>query len=234
MTAASAVPSRAQRRRVGVLLSGRGSNMRTLHAATLSADFPAEIVCIVSNKADAGGLAYAAEQGIPAVAIDHRAFSDRESFDRALDAALREHGVDLVALAGFMRIFSPWFPGAWDGRMINIHPSLLPNYKGLHTHARALADGVRIAGCTVHFVTAELDAGPIIAQAAVPVTPDDTPDSLSARVLTAEHVLYPHALRLVASGAARLVGGRVEVEATDHDAAAPPLVVPPLRDSVRA
>lgn len=226
MTAAS--PSPNARRRVGVLLSGRGSNMRALHAATLRPDFPAEIVAVVSNKAEAGGLAFAAEKGIPTAAVDHRAFADRESFDRAVDAELARQGVELIALAGFMRIFSPWFPARWSGRMINIHPSLLPNYKGLHTHARALADGVRIAGCTVHFVTADLDAGPIIAQAAVPVVPGDTPDSLAARVLVAEHQLYPHALRLVAGGGARLEGETVAFDAAVAHGGEDRMIVPPL------
>ncbi|WP_075217438.1 phosphoribosylglycinamide formyltransferase [Mongoliimonas terrestris] len=221
-------PSTSGRRRVGVLLSGRGSNMRALHAATLTPGFPAEIVAVVSNRADAGGLAFAAEAGIATATVDHRAFADRESFDRAVDAELARQGVELITLAGFMRIFSPWFPARWNGRMINIHPSLLPNYKGLHTHARALADGVRIAGCTVHYVTADLDAGPIIAQAAVPVLPGDTPDSLAARVLVAEHRLYPHALRLVAGGAAWLEGETVAYDPAVAHADAERMIVPPL------
>lgn len=195
--------------RVGVLISGRGSNMAALVEAAAATDYPAEIVGVVSNKADAGGLAYAAARGIPTAVVDHKAYPDRESFDRAVDAALEGFGVEFIALAGFMRIFSPWFPERWSGRMLNIHPSLLPSYPGLHTHARALADGARVAGCTVHFVTAELDSGPIVAQGVVPVLPGDGPDDLANRILAIEHRIYPTALALVASGAVRLENGRL-------------------------
>ena len=195
------------KRRVGILISGGGSNMAALIAAA-AADpaFPAEIVCVISNRADAGGLAKARAAGVPRVSvIDHKAFPDRETFERAMQAELEAAGVEIVALAGFMRLLTPWFIGRWHDRMINIHPALLPSYKGLHTHARALADGVKIAGCTVHFVRPEMDVGPIIVQAAVPVLDDDTPDTLAARVLTQEHRIYPLALARVASGAARVV-----------------------------
>ncbi len=161
---------------------------------------------VVSNRADAGGLARAAAAGVPTAVVDHRPFGkDREAFERAVQAVLLEHRVEVVALAGFMRLLTPWFIGAWPDRLINIHPALLPAYKGLHTHARALADGVKIAGCTVHFVRPEMDVGPIVVQAAVPVLDDDTPDTLAARVLAEEHRIYPLALARVAAGRARVV-----------------------------
>ena len=199
------------RRRVGILISGRGSNMMSLVAASRAADYPAEVVCVVSNRPQAAGLAWAREQGIAAHAVDHKAYATREAFEEAVQAVLEREGVELVALAGFMRIMTSGFVERWAGRMINIHPSLLPLYPGLHTHARALADGVRIAGCTVHHVIAEMDAGPIIAQGAVPVVDGDTPESLAERILRVEHVLYPQALALVASEAARLEDGRVRI-----------------------
>ena len=183
--------------------------MVSLIEAARAPDFPAEMGLVLSNRPDAGGLARAAEAGIETLAIDHKGFPDRESFDRAMDAALRERGIDLVCLAGFMRVLTPGFVEAWDGRMINIHPSLLPLFRGTHTHERALEAGVLVHGCTVHFVVPELDAGPIIAQAVVPVVPGDTPESLAARVLAQEHVLYPQALRMVCSGEAELRTGRV-------------------------
>ncbi len=204
----------AVKRRVGVLISGGGSNMAALVAAAADPAFPAEIVCVLSNRADAGGLAKARGAGVPrVVVVDHKAFDGRESFERAMQAELEAAGVEIVALAGFMRLLTPWFIARWHDRMINIHPALLPSYKGLHTHARALADGVKIAGCTVHFVRPEMDVGPIIVQAAVPVLDDDTPDTLAARVLVQEHRIYPLALARVASGAAVVVadaaGGEV-------------------------
>jgi phosphoribosylglycinamide formyltransferase-1 len=199
------------RRRVGILISGRGSNMMALTAAARAPDYPAEIVCVVSNRPAAAGLAWALEQGIAAHAVDHKAYATREAFEDALYAVLEAERVELVACAGFMRLMTPGFVARWDGRMINIHPSLLPLYPGLNTHARALADGVRIAGCTVHYVVAEMDAGPIIAQGAVPVVDGDSPDSLAERILKVEHVLYPQALALVASGAAHLEDGRVRI-----------------------
>jgi len=192
------------RRRTAVLISGRGSNMQALVAAAKAPDHPAEIALVVSNRPDAAGLDYACEQGIEAVAIDHKAFADRNSFEDALDTVLREHDIDLVACAGFMRILSATFVEKWLGRLLNIHPSLLPAYRGLDTHERALADGVTEHGCTVHFMVAELDAGPIIAQARVPVLAGDTAETLAARVLKAEHEIYPQALASVASGAAKL------------------------------
>ncbi|GJE61192.1 phosphoribosylglycinamide formyltransferase [Methylobacterium trifolii] len=201
--------SASKKTRVAILISGRGSNMVSLIEASKVPGYPAEIVLVLSNRPEAGGLAHAAAQGIPARAIDHKAYASRERFDAALDAALRAAEIDLVCLAGFMRIFTPGFVEGWAGRMLNIHPSLLPLFKGTHTHAQALAAGVRLHGCTVHYVVPELDAGPIVAQAAVPVRAGDDPDSLAARVIVQEHRLYPAALALVAGGRARLEGERV-------------------------
>ena len=192
----------AGRRRVAVLISGRGSNMASLIEAAQDPAYPAEIVLVVSNRPDAGGLERARAAGIATAVVDHKGHPDRASFDAALDATLREHGIEIVCLAGFMRILTPGFVESWAGRMLNIHPSLLPAFKGTDTHARALAAGVARHGCTVHFVTPELDSGPIVAQAEVPVLPDDTEDTLAARVLAQEHLLYPRALALVASGQA--------------------------------
>jgi phosphoribosylglycinamide formyltransferase 1 len=186
------------RKRVGVLISGRGSNMQALVQAAADPDYPAQICCVVSNRLDAAGLDFARSLNIPAHAIDHKGFANREAFDAALADYLQSQRLDIVACAGFMRIMSPVLLDPWKDRMINIHPSLLPAYKGLHTHERALADGVKIHGCTVHFVSEELDGGPIIAQAAVPVMTGDTPETLAARVLEREHVLYPRALAMVA------------------------------------
>jgi phosphoribosylglycinamide formyltransferase-1 len=186
------------RKRVAVLISGRGSNMAALIEAAKAPDYPAEIALVISNVPDAGGLATAEANGIATATIDHRAFNrDREAFERALQAELEKHRIDIVCLDGFLRIFTPWFPGQWEGRMINIHPSLLPAYKGLDTHARALADGATVHGATVHFVVPDLDAGPIILQEEVPVLPGDTPETLAKRVLAAEHRIYPAALRMI-------------------------------------
>ena len=200
--------------RVAVLISGRGSNMVALIEAAMDPAYPAEIVLVLSNRPDAAGLGRAAEAGIPARAVDHRTFPDRASFDAALDAELRAADVDLVCLAGFMRIFTPAFVAGWAGRMLNIHPSLLPLFKGTHTHAQALEAGVRLHGCTVHFVVPELDAGPIVAQAAIPVREGDDPDSLADRVIVQERRLYPVVLALVAGGRARLEGDRVVIADT--------------------
>ncbi len=187
--------------RVGVLFSGRGSNMAALLDAAAQPAFPASIVLAVSNVADAPGLGPAASRGVEALCIDHRPFGrDRAAHEAALDAALRARGVELVCLAGYMRLFTPYFVQRWAGRMLNIHPSLLPAFPGLRSHAQALAAGVKLHGCTVHLVTEAMDSGPILAQAAVPVLPGDTEDTLAARVLAQEHRLYPLALRLFASG----------------------------------
>jgi len=208
------------RKRVGILISGRGSNMMALVEAARASDYPAEIVTVISNRPDAAGLAWAASQGLATVAIDHKTFSSREDFESELDRTLIAAGVELVCCAGFMRLMTPGFVERWQGRMLNIHPSLLPSFKGLDTHAQTLAAGVKIAGCTVHFVVPEMDSGPIIAQAAVPVADDDTADTLAARILAAEHKLYPHALHLIASGAARLDGHRVSGGNSVNQAAA--------------
>lgn len=205
--------------RTAILISGRGSNMRSLVAAAQAADYPAEIVLVVSNRPDAAGVPWAVEQGLPTVVIDHKGYATRADFERALQSALDTHGVELVALAGFMRLMTPEFVEHWRDRMINIHPSLLPSFKGLNTHERAIEAGVKIAGCTVHFVRAEMDDGPIIAQAAVAVRSGDTAKTLADRVLAAEHRIYPAALRLVAAGQARCDGQKVvisqEVTASD-------------------
>lgn len=192
------------KKRVGILISGRGSNMRALIEAAKAKDYPAEIVLVISNVADAGGLEFAQKHGIETKVIEHQKFPSREIFDNAMDVALNAANVEIVALAGFMRLLSPRFVEKWHGRMINIHPSLLPAYKGLHTHKRAIEAGEKFAGCTVHFVTPELDDGPTILQAKVPVLPGDSEDTLAARVLTQEHKIYPEALRLVAEGKAKI------------------------------
>lgn len=197
------------RKRVGILISGRGSNMSTLIDACKDPSYPAEIVTVISNRPDAPGLDVAAKEGIPATAIDHKKYASREAFEKDLDGALKAANVDLICSAGFMRLLTKGFVEAWRDRQLNIHPSLLPAFKGLDTHQRALEAGVKLSGCTVHFVRTEMDTGPIVAQAAVPVLVDDTPDTLAARVLDAEHKLYPYALELVASGKARVDGERV-------------------------
>lgn len=202
------------KKRVAILISGRGSNMMALVEAARTPDYPAEIVTIISSRPDAPGLAWAKAQGLAVRAIDHKAYASREAFDAAVHAALTEARAELIALAGFMRIQSAGFVQKWQGRQLNIHPSLLPLFKGLHPYKQALEAGVKISGCTVHFVTEEMDSGPIIAQAAVPVLDGDTPDALAARILGAEHKLYPHALALVASGQARMEHGLVRVEAS--------------------
>ncbi len=178
--------------RVGVLISGAGSNMAALIDAGAAPDAPFEVVLVISNVADAGGLAVAGAKGVKAVAVDHAPFGkDREAHEQAIQTHLEAHGVEVVTLAGYMRLLTPWLVGRWSGRMLNIHPSLLPKYPGLDTHARAIAAGDTEAGCTVHLVTEGVDEGPILGQLRVPVMPDDTPLSLSERVRVAEHQLYP-------------------------------------------
>jgi phosphoribosylglycinamide formyltransferase 1 len=195
------------KRRVAILISGRGSNMTALIEAAKTVGFPAEIVLVLSNKADAAGLAKARESGIAALTIESKPFGpDRAGFETALQSALDDAKVDLICLGGFMRLFTAAFVQRWYGRMLNIHPSLLPSFPGLDPHGQALRAGVRISGATVHFVTPETDAGPIVMQGAVAVSDDDTADTLAERVLKIEHRIYPDALRLVASGATRLEG----------------------------
>lgn len=198
-----------RRLRTAILISGRGSNMDALIEAARAPDFPAEIALVLSNRPDAAGLARAKGLGLATAAVDHKIYAGREEFERSMQILLDTYRIDFICLAGFMRLLTPWFIGAWSGRMLNIHPALLPSFRGLHTHERALADGVKIHGCTVHFVVPQMDEGPIVAQAAVPVLDDDTPQSLGARVLEQEHRIYPLALRLVASGTVRVEGNRV-------------------------
>lgn len=201
------------RKRVAILISGRGSNMAALIDAARDPTYPAEIVLVIANRPHAAGLARARAAGIATLVIDHAAFGkDRAGFDQALHKALSENGIDLVCLAGFMRLLTPDFVARWSGRLLNIHPALLPSFKGLDTHARALAAGVKIHGATVHFVVPEVDSGPIIAQAAVAVREDDTAETLAARVLAAEHRIYPLALAFVAEGRVRTLDGRCEIE----------------------
>ena len=198
-------------RRVAVLISGSGSNLQALIDGCAAPSHPARIVLVISNRTDTYGLQRATRAGIPIRTIDHRAFPDRATFDAAIDAALRQAEVELICLAGFMRILTAAFVEAWRDRMLNVHPSLLPTFRGLHTHARALAAGVRAHGCTVHLVRAELDLGPIIVQGLVPVLDGDDADVLAGRVLELEHRCYPAALSLVASGRARVEEERIVV-----------------------
>jgi phosphoribosylglycinamide formyltransferase-1 len=200
------------RRRVGVLISGRGSNMQALLEAAAAPGYPAEIVCVISNRPGAAGLDKAAAAGVPNRVIDHRDFAGREAFEAGLTEALNAQGVELVAHAGFMRIVTAGFIESWWNRLINIHPSLLPAFPGLDTHARALQAGVKLHGCSVHFVRETVDQGPIIGQAAVPVLAGDDPDRLAARVLAAEHRLYPLCLKLVAEGRVTIAGERCSIE----------------------
>jgi len=201
------------RKRVACLISGRGSNMAALIEAAKAKDYPAEIVLVVSNVPGAGGLATAATSGIATATIDHKTFGkDRAAFERALQDVLVQHRIDLVCLAGFMRLLTPWFVGQWPNRMLNIHPALLPSFKGLDTHARALESGVKLHGATVHFVVPEMDSGPVIAQGAVPVKDDDTEAALAARVLAVEHRIYPLALGLVAADRVEVAGNRCRID----------------------
>jgi len=201
------------RKRVAILISGRGSNMAALIAAAAAADYPAEIALVLSNRPDAAGLESARKAGVPTHVLDHKPFgSDRAAFEVALQATLDRHRVELICLAGFMRLFTAPFVQRWEGRMLNIHPSLLPSFPGLDPHGQALRAGVKISGATVHFVIPETDAGPIIAQAAVPVTETDTAETLAARVLAAEHRIYPLALKLVAEGRVRVDDGRCVID----------------------
>ncbi|SMB24770.1 phosphoribosylglycinamide formyltransferase 1 [Sterolibacterium denitrificans] len=210
-------------RSIVILISGRGSNMRSL----VEANLPDCRIAVISNRPDAAGLAYARERGLATAVVDHRAHATRPAFDAALAEAIDAHGADLVVLAGFMRILGVDFVARYQGRLLNIHPSLLPAFPGTHTHAQALAAGVRIHGCTVHFVTPALDSGPIVIQAAVPVLPDDDPDTLAARVLAQEHVIYPQAVRWFLAGQLQLTAaGQVRLSAGAGRAATAALIAP--------
>jgi phosphoribosylglycinamide formyltransferase-1 len=198
-------PAASERKRAAILISGRGSNMAALIEAAAMPGYPAAIALVISNKADAGGLEIARNAGVQTALLSQKSFPTREAFDQAVHDVLVARKIDIVALAGFMRILSPWFCEQWRGRMINIHPSLLPAYKGINTHARVLTAGEKEHGCTAHFVTPELDDGPTILQARVPILPGDDESSLAARVLTEEHAIYPTALAMVADGRARLI-----------------------------
>ena len=201
------------RKRVAILISGRGSNMVALIEAAKDPSYPAAIALVVCNEPAAAGLRYAAAAGIPTAVIDHRPFGkDREPFERALQHKLEDNRIEIVCLAGFMRLLTPWFVGRWEGRLLNIHPALLPAFKGLDTHARALEAGVAQHGATVHFVVPEMDSGPIVAQGAVPVRPGDSEATLAARVLEIEHQIYPRALRLLAEGRVTIAGGRCLID----------------------
>jgi phosphoribosylglycinamide formyltransferase-1 len=201
------------RKRVAILISGRGSNMVSLIEAAKAPDYPAEIALVVSNRPDAAGLELARKAGVSTLVVDHRPHGkDRAAFERVLQHALDEHRIELICLGGFMRLFTADFVLHWQGRMLNIHPSLLPSFPGLDPHGQALKAGVKLSGATVHFVIPETDAGPIIAQAAVPVREDDTVDTLAGRVLAVEHRIYSLALKLVAQGRVRTVNGRCIVE----------------------
>ena len=206
------------RLKLGVLFSGRGTNLQAILDACQDPLFPAEIALALSNRPDAPGLLRAQDSGVATSVINHKDFTDRPSFERAMNERLNDAGVELICLAGFMRILTPTFVNYWDARAINIHPSLLPAYPGLHTHARAINDGARFAGCTVHFLSAEMDAGPIIAQAVTPIRAEDTTDSLAARLLEAEHEVYRRAIRWVAEDRITLHEGRVIIDEVGGDA----------------
>ncbi|MDG1859400.1 MAG: phosphoribosylglycinamide formyltransferase, partial [Emcibacteraceae bacterium] len=196
---------------VAVLISGSGTNLQALIDHCADEDFPANIVMVISNNPDVKGLERAQKAGIPTRVVNHRDFDSREAFDDRLHEVLNDCGAKLICLAGFMRILDARFVNRWRNRMLNIHPSLLPSFKGLHTHERAIEAGVRFTGCTVHFVNPELDDGPIIVQAAVAINPDEGPEKLTERVLKQEHIIYPQALRLVAEGRVRVVGNKVTI-----------------------
>jgi phosphoribosylglycinamide formyltransferase 1 len=215
------------RKRVAVLISGRGTNMAALIEAAKDASFPAEIALVLSNRPAAAGLGLAQGNGVPTAVVDHAAHGkDREAFERKLQEVLAAHRIELVCLAGFMRLFTPWFVTLWQGRMINIHPALLPAFRGLDTHARALAAGVRIHGASVHFVVQDVDDGPIIAQGAVAVREHDTAATLAARVLAIEHRIYPAALALLAAGRITIENGRCRIAGAADSAGQ--LIVPEI------
>lgn len=229
---------KTQKKRVAILISGRGSNMDALIKACEAETYPAQIALVVSNRAKAPGLQLAQTAGIETKVLSHKEFETREAFDAALDDLLTSHDIEIICSAGFMRLFTDEFVEAWNNALLNIHPSLLPSFKGLNVHDRVLQAGVTISGCTVHFVRAEMDSGPIILQAAVPVLPKDTPETLAERVLKSEHKIYPEALRLVASERVRIVHERVVIS-TPHDsilATPQELICPSIRkpDTIEA
>jgi phosphoribosylglycinamide formyltransferase-1 len=212
--------SAARRMTVGVMISGRGSNLQALLDACARPDYPARVVLVVSNRPDAPGLARAEAAGVPTQVIDHRDYASRETFDAAVTEAFEAAGVELICMAGFLRLLTEGFVDRWRDRLINIHPAILPAFKGLDTHARALATGAKLHGCTVHYVRFDMDTGPIVGQAAVPVLPDDDEARLAARVLAAEHRLYPRCLRLIAEGRVRIAGDAAIVAGATPDPAA--------------
>ena len=213
--------------KIAVLISGRGSNLKALIEAARQPGYPAAVACVIANKADAAGLEHARNAHIPAIVIGHRDYADKQSFEAAMDAELVQYQVQLVCLAGFMRLLSAWFVERWRDRLINIHPSLLPAFPGLHTHQKALEYGARFTGCTVHFVRTEMDHGPIIVQAAVPIMNDDNEEVLAARVLQAECQVYPQAVRLIAEGKVNIHAERAFIA----DTRAPVSIINPMPDA---
>ena len=226
--AAEHTHNKTMKRRVAILISGRGSNMTALVNAAKSANYPAEIALVISNQPNATGLEFAQKAGLSTSVVSHADYEDRGAFENALNEELKTQDIDYICLAGFMRLLTAEFVNRWKDRILNIHPSLLPAFKGLDTHERALESGVRFSGCTVHFVRAEMDDGPIINQAVVPILSDDTPETLAARILAQEHQLYPEALRLVASGQARVTDRIVKIGDTRDPAS--PIINPPIED----
>ena len=218
----------AKKLKIAVLISGRGSNLQALIDACAQEDFPAEIVLVFSNKPTAKGLERARDAGLATEALDHKSFASRESFDAEVSRIIKQTGAELICLAGYMRLLSEDFVKDWRNKLINIHPAILPAFKGIHVHERALELGVRITGATVHFVRVGTDEGPIIIQGAVPVLADDTPETLEARVLTVEHKIYPEAVRLIAMGKVRVVSERVKISGSTAEAAEPIIVPPPM------
>ncbi len=218
----------AKKLKIAVLISGRGSNLQALIDACSQEDFPAEIVLVFSNKPTAKGLERARDAGLATEALDHKSFASRESFDAEVSRIIKQTGAELICLAGYMRLLSEDFVKDWRNKLINIHPAILPAFKGIHVHERALELGVRITGATVHFVRVGTDEGPIIIQGAVPVLADDTPETLEARVLTVEHKIYPEAVRLIAMGKVRVVSERVKISGSTAQAAEPIIVPPPM------
>jgi phosphoribosylglycinamide formyltransferase-1 len=210
------------RKQVAILISGRGSNMAALIEAAQDKNYPAEIALVISNRPDAAGIAFARRHGIATTIVDHKDYgNNREAFERALQSVLESSGIEIVCLAGFLRLFSPWLVSKWQGRMLNIHPALLPAFKGLHTHEQAIATGATVHGATVHFVSAEMDAGPIVCQGAVPVHPGDDAETLAQRVLTVEHRIYPLALKWLAEGSVSFSGGLANGVAVPEDVIVP-------------